>query len=362
MEVTGVYFNEMKNIPWHALSMAMTSINRYPAKIVDDAGRVVFESVVGHVIFDTNPGDADQQMYRYFDQVSVDRGERGVGDNWLYRGRELFVQPGGRTPEAENTENLTGGKWYYHNLAGEISDQAYIDVFIDGKRRFYLDGRPVFKETFRRSVHVSNEELVPIAKGDVYIGMDFGRTPACTISQVVNGQIRTIDEVVSFDMGIEQFERLGLAPLLMRKYPECKVMIIGDPAGVQKNQSDERSCFSVLKDKGYDVRPAWSNTYADRWGAAEQVLTQMVRGEPMILISPACKMLVKGLEYGYYLRRLNVAVSDTEVRHKEVPEKNDFSHIVEAWNYGVMPFTNKQQAGDRPYQNIRAPQATRGGY
>ena len=56
----------------------------------------------------------------------------------------------------------------------------------------------------------------------------------------------------------------------------------------------------------------------------------MIDGEPGLVVSPTCKYVRKGLAGGYNYRRLQIAGQE---RYRDVPDKNQFSHPVEACEY-----------------------------
>ena len=66
------------------------------------------------------------------------------------------------------------------------------------------DGKPVYP-MFAPDVHIAKEEI-PTASGmPVFIGVDFGLTPAAVFGQKVRGRWLILQEVVAFDMGIVKF-------------------------------------------------------------------------------------------------------------------------------------------------------------
>jgi hypothetical protein len=90
------------------------------------------------------------------------------------------------------------------------------------------DGKPVYN-MFRSDVHVAKEEI-PVADGlPLFIGLDFGLTPAAIFGQKVRGRWLILQEIVAFDMGIVRFAELLRAEIATR-YANCDVNIFGDPA------------------------------------------------------------------------------------------------------------------------------------
>ncbi len=94
LELTGAYINEAREIPKHIFDMLQGRVGRYPAK--KDGG-----CTFSGVLLDTNPFPVAHWMYHLF--------KRGLPE-----GFELFEQPDGLSPQAENIENLQDG--YYERL------------------------------------------------------------------------------------------------------------------------------------------------------------------------------------------------------------------------------------------------------
>ena len=63
-------------------------------------------------------------------------------------------------------------------------------------------------------------------------------------------------------------------------------------------------------------------------------------GKPALIISPKCKMLRKGLAGGFCYRRLQT----TGEKYTDEPDKNEYSHIVEALEYVLYGEGEGQQA------------------
>ena len=172
---------------------------------------------------------------------------------------------------------------------------------------------------------------IKLSTNPLIIGMDFGLTPACTISQVdPQGRFLTYADLVSEGMGTLRFVREKLKPLLANKFPGMPCLIIGDPAGTQRAQTDERSVFDILKQEGFRVIPARSNSVVARLSAVDALLTRMVDGKTTMLIDPSCRNIINALRGGYrYKIRNNGDVDDK-------PEKNQYSHVADAFQYACL--------------------------
>jgi hypothetical protein len=109
LEITGAYINEAREVPKDVVDVLQTRVGRYPAK--RDGGATWFG-----VWMDTNPWHVGHEFYELFKSKP--------------EGFELFEQPGGREPNAENVENLPDG-YYRRMCAGK--DSEWIAEYVDGK-------------------------------------------------------------------------------------------------------------------------------------------------------------------------------------------------------------------------------------
>jgi hypothetical protein len=310
LEVTGAWFNEVREIPKTIIEAMDARIGRYPSK--RDGGASWYG-----IIMDTNPPDEDSYIYKMFERVRP--------DNW-----QIFKQPSGLSSRAENTKYLP--KNYYTNLA-KGKDEMYVRIYIHGQYGYQIQGKPVF-QSFRDNIHVAPRILTPTKGIDVLVGMDFGLQPAVTIGQLTPlGQLLILDELVSDGMGIRQFCLNQLLPLLRTKYFGMNVMGFGDPSGISRAPTDESTCFEVLHSTEIglsNIVSAPTNTITARVGAVETYLNKMTMGEPGFVLSPHCKMLRKALNGAYHYDKDPKGNGD---EYKATPVKNFASHVSDSLQY-----------------------------
>jgi hypothetical protein len=248
--------------------------------------------------------------------------------------------------EADWTHYLKDG--YYENLC-EGKAQNWIDVYVHGKFGASLSGKPVWP-AFNRDLHVSKTPLTPIRMSThpILVGLDFGLTPAATIGQVdPSGRLLVFNDLVSDGMGILRFSREKLKPLLANRFSGMNVLIIGDPAGTQRGQTDEKSCFDILKAEGFRVIPAKSNSILPRVNAVDALLTRTVDGKSGILLdkdgTPNLQAAMRG---GYrYKIRTNGEMDDS-------PEKNKHSHVADSAQYLCLHADGNATGGARRTQAV----------
>jgi len=326
LDLTGAWLNEASELPKAVLDMATGRVGRFPSKAFGG-------STWSGVIMDTNSPDEDHWLYTL---AEVNRPE----------GYEFFAQPGALVkqpdgtyapnPEAENVQHHTLGYDYWMRLIPGKTEQ-WIKVFVLGQYGSVHDGKPVYPE-WNDSLHV--KEIYPIQGVQLKIGVDFGLTPSAVITQTdAKGRFLVLDELCGEDLGFRQFLEDALIPYLVTNYPvhwankDEMIVLIGDPAGAQRAQSDEKSCFDEAKAKKLKIRPAKSNAWLPRRGAVAWFLSKLSGGQPMFLLDPTCGTLRKGFNGGYKYRRIQVT---GEERFADEPMKNNYSHPHDALQYAAM--------------------------
>ena len=350
LDLTGVWVNEVREMPKAILDAAKARVGRYPGP---QQGGCSWSGV----LMDTNPPDDDHWLY-----------EMAEGE-WP-AGFEFFRQPGGRSPHAENLNwlmqtkdtlalpfddprRLARGRSYYDRIA-EGADEGWVKVHVDGEYGSVEVGRPVYKGAWNDSLHVASNELWPIARQPVVIGFDFGLTPAATFCQLTpRGQLRVIDELVATDMGLRQFAENVVVPLVRTKYKTTPLYVTGDPAGVARDYSED-TAFSVLEEVlgeyVEEVGPADTNDLLPRLEAVKWFLTRLTDGKPVFQLSPTCKVLRKGFNGAYKYRRLQVK---GDARYTSTPDKNDASHPHDSLQYAALFLRGGAPSRARPTE-VRA--------
>ena len=336
LELTGVWINEARQIPKSIVDACTMRVGRYPS--MRDGGPTWYG-----VICDTNPPDTDHWW-------SILAGETVIPDYITKQEAKMLVKPDNwrffNQPPAmleqyddrgelntyndntnkENGKNLT--KNYYENII-RGKTKSWIDVYVLNKLGQVEDGKPVY-EMFNRDVHVAKSDIAIVPQAPVYVGIDFGLTPACVFGQKLRGRWLIIDELVAEDMGILRFSDLMKSK--MAEYLPRDFTIFGDPAGDHRAQTDESTPFQILKGRGIMARPTHSNDVSLRLESVNATLQRMIDGESGLLIDPKCVNIIKGFDGGYHYRRMQVSGE----RYDEKPNKNRFSHIHDALQYMLL--------------------------
>ena len=310
LELTFTWFNECKDIHPEIVDAMSKRIGRFPSK---KDGGPTWHGMWG----DTNPPTMDTWWFYQMEHLDP---KDGVSEN--DNGWDVFKQPSGRSTDAENIENLPEN---YYDTQGR-SDE-YIRTFIDGEYGLSLSGQPIYKY-FRPDYHMGKETLRPIVNGvrPIVIGMDLGLTPAAVIGQQdPRGRVLILGEAVSFDMGIQRFTRTILKPLIIEHWSGAPIIVVTDPAGIQRAQTDERSAVDIIKAEGLKVFPAKTNNISARISAVDDFLMRQVDGDSAFLVDPSCTNLKAAMMGGYRYHPKNGTI-----------EKNKHSHVAEALQYLMM--------------------------
>jgi len=336
LELTGVWVNEAREIPKSIVDACTMRVGRYPS--MRDGG----PSWYG-VIADTNPPDTDHWWSILAgetvlpDYITKQEAKMLVKpDTWRFfnqppamleiRDKEGHLETYEDNTDKENGKNLTPN-YYASIIRGKT--KSWIDVYVLNKLGQIEDGKPVY-EMFRRDVHVAQSEVAIMKDTPIYMGIDFGLTPACVFGQRVRGRWLIIDELVAEDMGILRFS--DLMKQKMSQYLPRNFVIFGDPAGDHRAQTDESTPFQILRGRGISARPAPSNDVMLRLESVNCTLSRMIDGDSGILIDPKCINIIKGFDGGYHYRRMQVSGE----KYDEKPNKNRFSHIHDALQYMLL--------------------------
>ena len=318
LELTGAWANEARELPKGIIDALGDRTGRYPS--IRHGG-----CTWRGVMMDTNAPDDDHWWYR-------------LAEDERPKGWDFFSQPPGlnesdgiwRTnPKAENLKNLEN--LYYETRAGGKS-RDYVLVYYCNQYGFVQEGKPIYPE-YVDHVHCAEEALEAIAGLTIYVGIDFGLTPAAVFGQrTVTGQWRWIDELVTEDIGAVRFAEL-LGPLMRHRYAGYEFEIYGDPAGDDRAQTDETTPFEILNARSIPAMPAPSNNPVIRREAVAIALSRMIDGQPGLVISPTCRVTRKGMAGAYHYKRVQVV---GEERYHDKPNKNRYSHPCEAAQYMML--------------------------
>ena len=331
LQLTGAFMDECREINPTIFDALTGRIGRYPDGMlvphrkewglnhkgqpiqgcVDDNGKSM-KRIWGS----TNPPDMDTFWHTHLTLKALENP----------KDISVTIQPGGLSQEADWTHLLATD--YYEDLAVGKSED-WINVYIHGKWGESLAGKPVFK-SFNQDIHVSKTPLRPLrVEGrSIVIGMDFGLNPSAVIGQVdMSGRLLIFGSLSASGMGLTRFIHTLLRPYLTTRFMNMPTIIVGDPAGVARSDTDERSCFDILKREGFRAIPAKTNSIVARIAAVDSYLNRQIDGKPGVIIDPEAASLILALRSGYkYKLKKSGELND-------MPDKGDHSHVADAAQY-----------------------------
>jgi hypothetical protein len=304
MQLTGAWLSEAIEMSTEIVPPLLGRCGRYPtpAQKPVDTPRDRWPTWHG-AIADTNMPNEGDAWHKF---MAVE-----TPPDW-----KVFVQPGGLDSQAENVDNLPGGRVYYERLARNQSP-AWVKRYVHAQYGIDPSGSAVFKDTFKRGFHTvrlgigdgtlrPQFALEPVYGLPLIVLQDFGRNPCSLICQSDHkGRGLVLQELVAEDTGLQQHVRTALKPALQaERFLGRPLYIVGDPAGRARSNHFEETSFDLLKDEGFKAFPAPTNDLDKRLRAVEKMLQEQRDGGAALLIDEDhCPKLVQALNGQYRFQR-----------------------------------------------------------
>jgi hypothetical protein len=328
MQLTGAWMSEAIEMDVGIISPLAGRCGRYPSAA--QGGCTWFG-----IIADTNLPSEGSPWHNFM--------ELSPPADW-----QIFIQPGGMSDDAENLEWLTQtpetlklpvnderrlaqGRTYYERFVRSNSAD-WCKRYVHAQYGDDPSGSAVFRESFKQHWHVV-DEVMPVSSYPLVVGLDFGRDPCAIICQPDHkGRLLVLEEIIAEDIGLElQLQRAIKPVLFQERYFGKPVMIVGDPAGMQRSTMYEETSFDLVKREGFNAYPAPTNDISRRINAVESWLLGQRDGGPAVIIDrERCPKLIRGLSGGYRYGRTKAG------QRKPLPDKNEFSHILDAFQYACV--------------------------
>lgn len=331
LEVSYAVLDEFVELNKEVIEALSARCGRYPSK--KDGGCTNWG-----MFGSSNPGLEDSHWYEMLFNRAPDN-------------LKLFVQPSGFSPDAENLENLPGGRKYYTEVMKGKPD-SWVKQFIEGAWGFSHAGKPVFPY-FNREIHIAKHPLKPNPALPIIAGYDPGLAgSAVTIAQYdLHGRVLFLDEIVMKDVGTERMVSEYLRPLLKTKYQNYEFSIVPDPAAFNRAQSTEVSVADILKRAKFKVHEHTDNSLVPRLESMEHYLMRLTDAGPAVILDPSCVKLARALQGGY-----RYSINQKGDKQHETPEKNEHSHVVDAAMEVTKHFKQgADRAGRRAESKFRLP-------
>jgi hypothetical protein len=360
LELTGAHLNEAAEIPRAVHQMLKSRINRYPE---EREGGASFP----FIICDYNSVPTDHWLYSIAEEeqppghlfyhqppalLMVKPGESDLID---VQGNAYIINPDAdnlghfepgainKPPTVKSTYNKETGQWYVPHLAADYyidqvlgAEADWVSVMIMNSYGELRSGKPVYAE-YQDGVHFNDKMIDPMPGVPIIIGMDLGLTPAAAFMQLTpTGTLNVFDEIVTEDCSIQAFCDDHLKPHLINNYPKFNFELLIDPSAGIRSQNDAKSAAEIIKGCGLSYRHAKTNNPIKR----REAVIYFLRRLDGFSVGPKCAYIRKGFisEFKFERKRLgvmNVRSSNADM-FKEKWEKNIYSHIHEAVQYGAI--------------------------
>lgn len=224
-----------------------------------------------------------------------------------------------------------------------------------------FEGLPVYGD-FRKDIHVSTKELVPVAGLPLIIGHDFGMSAAAVVCQLVGNQLRIYKEFIGMNEGTQTFvpKVMGwIKQAWPAFYDDEKHFVHAiDPAGFNRNPNDATTCAATMRavvSRQMRIKPGPQH-FEPRKNAVEHFLLKIDREGPGLLISErGCPILVEGFAGGYRYPDKAADIEPNKLR----PLKDNYSHPADALQYAAYIAKMNQSHGTKI--SIPAPHYSFGG-
>lgn len=349
LQVTGAHLNEAAEIPRGVFQMLKSRIDRYPKvrsldKIHPDYREQYkpFLNKFGKlgaykpfIIHDYNSVATDHWLYKIAEEEKPDKHRFWVQPPALLmcNKSEGFVADADQNwykfnPEADNLENLTED-YYVDQCQG--ADPDWISVFVLNNYGSLRAGKPVYK-MYIDKVHFKDEYYEPSKGIPIIVGLDTGLTPAAAFMQFTSsGELVVFDELVTEDTSIHEFAYDILWPHIRNNYKGYRFEMFVDPEN-KRGQTDKKTAKDILIKAGFPVELGKTNNQAQKF----ESVVFFLRKQGGFRLTPNCPVLRKGFISEFKYEKVSTTVQGT--KWKEKPEKNIYSHIHEALQYGALEF------------------------
>lgn len=307
-EITHYWLNEGDLLNPDVKDFLDGRIGRYPHKKHGGASHYCG-------VLDYNAPDTENYLYKLFEETRPE-------------GHALYKQPGGRTAQAENTQNLPNG--YYERMA-RGKPKWWIRRNIDALYGFSREGEPVY-ENYRDDLHCAGYDLEPVEGLPIVLYADAETHPAVVFTQTMpNGQRRILDEI-HIRGGAKQLAD-AIRERMARFYKGYRY--IGgtvDPSAARMDAKDSDSmnwidtlslALELPREARFSAAP--TNDPSKRHDAVDDLLTTLIdNGQPALLVSPRARVARKGFNSTYcYKKRQNGDIADKPTKDHPVSDVHD---------------------------------------
>lgn len=371
LQTTDMVLNEGDTMPVEILTVGIGRIDRWPAR-THFAGLPRHLQGYGQIVADFNAPDEDNWTFKVFhDEEQRNRMAEQLTAELPEGAKPITIefcnQPGYGEPGCENMQNLSPSYYPRQIASMRLAGRGdMVDRLVLNKVTYLRVGDPVWKDHFRRRIHVNDEPLAYLPGLPLLIGLDQGFKGAAVIAQCAGYYRWRILGELHFpnDRLMAQVFGQRLADLIAERWPQARIeTAYGDMAGEHgaSQAADENATWNLMVGRagGFTVRPQviGTNRIQPRLEAVRAALdAELDAGEPGLLIDPSCRFLIRGFEARYVWTE----ETDRNGDKRKVPDKSfTEANVHDALQYlllsghsgdGVSPYAKRRPGGSRPGQ------------
>lgn len=327
LELTGAWVNEFREIlPTHIINI-LGRCGRYKN------GRDP-RAWTG-VVADSNHPNEGGAYHKMFEGETIPDDYRDPTGRRIF---EVFRQPGGLSPHAENVEHLSKG--YYERMvqmaALDGKDEQWVNVHVHSMYGRINDGQPVYRGFWNERIHVSPTVLEPDPKRVIGVGYDPGLGAAAAVLGQMDSERRwrifaeiNLKNAVTADM-LREVQRL-----LHERYGLSRPQTVWfcDPYTKSRSGTDRNSPLHVLRAKGVKAIVSLKNI-EPRISGMRTAMSGLAGGVPRLLVDASCRAFIEGANGGYAFRKMQTR----DEKFTPEPDKNFYSNVHDAAQYLISPF------------------------
>ncbi|WP_324694585.1 hypothetical protein [Novosphingobium sp. RL4] len=254
---------------------------------------------------------------------------------------EVFLQPGGREPDAENLHNLPKG-YYAIQAALNKHRPDYVARMIDNKFVPMQHGQPVNPQ-FDYRAHVRPLDLNP--RLPLLVGFDQGLFAAAVASQRLSmGEFRTLAEAVMFREDGRTLAKIGptaagamVRSMIAARFPNLDpgmLRVVGDPAAWSaRDRQDSEHDWVLAFQKGLGHRVYKGKT--NRQALRNEAIWRAMAERDGYAVDPSAKHLIRGHLGGYRYRNADIPGGGGTRGHLEIAD-TIHTHVCDAEQYAAV--------------------------
>lgn len=206
-------------------------------------------------------------------------------------------------------------------------------------------GEPVYGKEFNREIHIPEERIEPNPDYPMLIrGWDFGGNHSCAIMQYIRGRMDVFDEYANVGYNTRRIAKEITEDCAIRYGREFHYIEAIDPSGMWEGKtSTGLACADIMREMGLRIAPGDQDP-TRRVDSVMKFLVTLHEGRPAFRINKECPVAIEGFLGGYHYPE-----KVTKNQKHNRPEKNGFSHVHDAIQYGC---TIVDSMGDPYYGEI----------